>query len=56
MITYAAGARGLMVRDRKKLLSLPRNVGLRMIKGYRTLSGVVVRTIGGAYHIIFRSR
>jgi hypothetical protein len=33
--------------ERYKLLSEQRKVGLRMIKGYRTLSGEVVRIIGG---------
>lgn len=49
MITYAAGAWGdkLNLGDRKKLLSEQRIVGLRMIKGYRTLSGEAVRVIGG---------
>jgi hypothetical protein len=49
MVTYAAGAWGdrLTVRDRRKLLSEQRTVGLRMIKGYRTLSGEAVRVIGG---------
>jgi hypothetical protein len=49
MVTYAAGAWGdkLTVRDRRKPLSEQRMVGLRMIKGYRTLSGEAFRVIGG---------
>jgi hypothetical protein len=49
IVTYAAGAWGdrLSARDRKKLLSKQRTVGLGMIKGYRTLSGVAVIIIGG---------
>jgi hypothetical protein len=48
-VTYAAGTWGdrLTARDRRKLLSEQRTVGLRMIKGYRTLSGEAVRVIGG---------
>jgi hypothetical protein len=49
MVTYAAGAWGdkLTKGNRKRLLSEQRTVGLRMIKGYRTLSGEAVRVIGG---------
>jgi hypothetical protein len=41
------GEMRLTARDRKKRLSEQRTVGLRMIKGYRTLSGEAVRVIGG---------
>jgi hypothetical protein len=49
MVTYAAGAWGdsVTVRDRRKILSEQRPVGLLIIKGYRTLSGEAVRVIGG---------
>jgi hypothetical protein len=48
-ITYAAGAWGdkMGKMERYKLLSERRKVGLRMIKGYRTLSGEAVRIIAG---------
>lgn len=49
MITYAAGAWGdkLGKMERYKLLSEQRKIGLRMTKGYRTLSGEAVRVIAG---------